>query len=127
MIELGKISVESKERGNRVYFTVPKEMLTDALEVVKGMGCRLSTITGADLGSHLEILYHFSLKEKIISLRVILGKECPEIHTITGHFPAAILYERELMDLLGIKVIDHPDPRRLILPEEMEGKHPLRR
>jgi len=42
--------------------------------------------------------------------------------------PGSILYERELQDLMGFRVKDHPDPRRFNLPEDWpEGVYPLRK
>jgi NADH:ubiquinone oxidoreductase subunit C len=40
-------------------------------------------------------------------------------------WPAAALYEREVMDLMGLHPDGHPNPRRLLLPESFAG-HPLR-
>jgi len=37
------------------------------------------------------------------------------------------LYERELLDLLGITPRGHPDPRRLVLPDDWPGGYPLRK
>jgi len=40
-------------------------------------------------------------------------------------WPAALLYEREVMDLFGIFADGHPNPRRLLLPDGFVG-HPGR-
>ena len=89
-------------------------------------GARLSTISALDNGKEFEMLYHFSVKKDVITIRVEIPKSKPEVISITPEFPAAVLYEREAMDLIGVKVLEHPDPRSLLLPEGMQ-EHPLRR
>ena len=88
----------------------------------------LSTITGLDLGESVGIIYHYAVEGVALNVRAVVPKEEGRIDTITPVAPAAILYEREVFDLLGIEFVGHPDPRRLILPEEWpEDDHPLRR
>jgi NADH-quinone oxidoreductase subunit C len=59
-------------------------------------------------------------------LRVPLDGDQPKVPTATGVYEVANWRERELMDMFGIQAEGHPDPRRLLLPDDMEG-HPLRR
>jgi Ni,Fe-hydrogenase III component G len=51
-------------------------------------------------------------------------------NSITGEadIPAANWAEREIQDMLGIPLRNHPDPRRLVLADDWpEGLHPYRR
>jgi NADH:ubiquinone oxidoreductase subunit C len=87
----------------------------------------LSTITARDTHNEFQILYHFFFNGVLITIRTSCSKENPTIESIVPIFPGAILYERELNDLLGIKAKGHPDLRRLLLPDDWVGGHPLRK
>ncbi len=88
----------------------------------------ITTITGIDTGSSIEIIYHLLCQQVALSLKTRVPKSNPVIETITALLPGAILYERELQEMLGVIVKDHPDPRRLVLPENWEeGVYPLRK
>jgi NADH-quinone oxidoreductase subunit C len=50
----------------------------------------------------------------------------PEIESVTKIWPGAGWLERETYDMLGIKFLNNPDPRRMLLPEAFVG-HPLRK
>jgi Ni,Fe-hydrogenase III component G len=87
----------------------------------------LSTITGNDRGGHIDVIYHFVADGVSLNLRAAVDKAVDEIDTITPIVPAAIMYEREITDMFGVTIAGHPDPRRLVLPEDWpEGDYPLR-
>jgi membrane-bound hydrogenase subunit beta len=61
-------------------------------------------------------------------MKTAVPKANPVIKTVTDVFPAATLYERELMDLLGAKVDGLPAGRRYPLPEDWPvDQFPLRK
>jgi NADH-quinone oxidoreductase subunit C len=50
----------------------------------------------------------------------------PTIHSVSGLWAGANWFEREAWDLYGVKFIDHPDLRRILMYEEFVG-YPLRK
>ncbi len=78
--------------------------------------------------NRFEVNYHFwSIREKVrIHLKVGAGGGDPVVPSITGLFPGANWYERETWDMYGISFSDHPDLRRMYMPEDYPY-HPLRK
>ncbi|MGE5343432.1 MAG: NADH-quinone oxidoreductase subunit C/D [Candidatus Omnitrophota bacterium] len=73
-------------------------------------------------------VYHLLSYERNqdIRLKVPLQGEAPQLPTITGIYPSANWYEREIWDMFGIHISNHPDLRRILLPSSWKG-HPLRK
>jgi NADH-quinone oxidoreductase subunit C len=61
-----------------------------------------------------------------LRMKVRLPGADPRVATVSGLWPAANWLEREVWDLFGISFDGHPDPRRLLMPEDWEG-YPLRK
>jgi len=61
-----------------------------------------------------------------LRLKVRLAGQSAHVATLIGVWPAANWLEREVWDLFGISFEGHPDPRRLLMPEDWEG-FPLRK
>lgn len=91
----------------------------------------LSDLTAVDYMDHdprLEVVYHFtSTKDgSVIRLKVPVSLSDPAIDSITPLYPSANWYEREVYDMFGIIFNNHPDLRRILMPEGWRG-HPLRK
>jgi NADH-quinone oxidoreductase subunit C len=61
-----------------------------------------------------------------LRLKVRLPGDDPYLATVSDVWPAANWLEREVWDLFGIAFEGHPDPRRLLMPEDWQG-YPLRK
>jgi len=81
-----------------------------------------------ELAPRFHVVYRLrSLKHNlIIGLRVPLDGNFPLMPTLTGVYANANWFERELWDMFGVRFEGHPDPRRVVMPEDWVG-HPLRK
>jgi NADH-quinone oxidoreductase subunit C len=59
-------------------------------------------------------------------VRIKVRVEGEELETVSDLWSAANWLERETYDMFGIKFKNHPDLRRILLPEDFNG-HPLRK
>jgi membrane-bound hydrogenase subunit beta len=94
----------------------------------------LAIISSSDLGTEVELIYHFTiyyghhLEELSLGLRVKLPKSDLRIPTITDLIPGAIFTERETQEMMGVEVVGIPDGRRLFIAGEIpEGVYPWRK
>ena len=91
----------------------------------------LSDVVGVDyLGRkpRFEVVYHlYSIKNNTrLRLKVGVDEKNAQVETVTTVWKSANWPERESYDLFGIKFKNHPDLRRILLPDEWKG-HPLRK
>jgi NADH-quinone oxidoreductase subunit C len=63
---------------------------------------------------------------KRLRVKVGVPENDPRLATVSGVWPVANWAEREVYDLFGIHFDDHPDLRRVLMPEDWEG-YPLRK
>ena len=115
----------------RVYLEIEPPALREvALELFENLKFRFCIASPVQTLAGFQILYHFSLDKTglVLSLRVKLGKDNPEVDSILDVVPAADWIEREMSELFGIKFRGRPDMERLLLDETWpEGIYPLRK
>ncbi|MGB7760132.1 MAG: NADH-quinone oxidoreductase subunit C [Bryobacteraceae bacterium] len=92
---------------------------------------RLSSVTAVDrypAEPRFEVVYHLHSVEKNqrVRLKCRVSGADPAIESVTAVWRGANWYEREVFDLFGIRFPNHPDLRRIMLPDDWEG-HPLRK
>jgi len=91
----------------------------------------LAELTAVDVWPReprFEVVYVLVSIEHRLRLRMKVRLHGADAHlaTVSGIWPAANWLEREVWDLFGIVFDGHPDPRRLLMPEDWEG-FPLRK
>ena len=92
---------------------------------------RMSSVTAVDrypAAPRFEVVYHLHNIERNqrVRLKCRVRGEDPAIESITPVWRAAGWYEREVFDLFGIRFVNHPDLRRIMMPDDWEG-YPLRK
>jgi NADH-quinone oxidoreductase subunit C len=87
----------------------------------------LEAISGVDFTDCFQVVYFFNgfgAGSRVqVRVKVNKGESLPTISTV---YDAALWHEREVFDLFGIVFDNHPDLRRLLLPEDADF-HPLRK
>lgn len=94
----------------------------------------LSSITAVDWlerDPRFDVAYHLLSIPNQSELRLKVrvgepGEEHPQVPTVSGVWPGANWYEREVYDLFGIIFSGHPDLRRILMPMDWKT-HPLRK
>lgn len=87
----------------------------------------LACVTAQEYETRYETIYHlrsFDDPTREFSVVVPADRERPVSESGEAVFRTAAWHEREAYDLVGIEYDDHPDLRRILLPETWQG-HPL--
>lgn len=91
----------------------------------------LSDIIGTDRytsDERFEVIYNLlSLKNRDrLFLKVRCSEEVPKVDSVVPVWPGANWNEREVYDMFGIRFNNHPDHRRIFMPEDFQY-FPLRK
>ncbi len=125
--------VASVDQHTTLY--APVEQFRDVVRALRDrpeLQCAvLMELTAVDFSPReprFEVVYIFvSVERQLrVRLKVRLPGEGAPLPTVSDLWPAANWLEREVWDLFGIEFDGHPDPRRLLMPEDWEG-FPLRK
>ena len=88
----------------------------------------LMCLSGLDLTENLGVVYHFysMVHNHKLVVHTEVSKEKPEVSSVAMLWRTADWHEREAYDMLGIRFIQHPDLKRILLPDDWTG-FPLRK
>ena len=129
------LELKPEDDRNKVsHLTVENRQLREVIQsLLEKQQARFIVSVGSDRREHtgkFEVTQVFSLDSlgRYVLVRTPVNPSNTVIDSITSLIPGANFSEREIQDLLGIKPEGHPDPRRLILPDDWpDGIHPLRK
>lgn len=110
---------------------VNTETLIEVLSTYRREGYEvLMDLTGVDYltpHKHTKVLYWLHNPTTFKRIRVIIFVRREEsLPSVVSIWPGADWYERELYDLFGVTFTDHPDLKRILMPDDWIG-HPLRK
>jgi ech hydrogenase subunit E len=125
----------STAAGNRLDMETSAEGLLPAVAALNGLRWGyLSGITGFDSGidapadGHIELLYHFCSGPLVVTFRVKVPRQDPSVPSIGALVPPAVMYEREIVETMGVRVAGLPDAKRQFLSDDWpENVYPLRK
>lgn len=129
-----KFGATLEEFRDEAHLFVKPEQIVDALTLLRDEYNfeLLSALTASDYWPQetprFHVVYQLTSLAKNLSVqvRVAVDGSGPRVPTTTGVYAVANWRERELLDMFGIEFEGHPDPRRILMPEDTEG-HPLRK
>ncbi len=119
-----------KQRERRIFVRVKPVAIRRAVQALKDryQTLRFMTLSAVDNGLDIEYLYHFHIDGIVLTVRSLKPKEDSTLKSIADIIPAANFIEREISDLFGVTLVDHPQPEHgLILTRDWpDDKRPLR-
>jgi NADH-quinone oxidoreductase subunit C len=120
---------------NELTLIVDQVQIVEALRLLRDSAetqfNALADVTSVDLypaEPRFEVIYSlisYARRERI-RVKVPISGLDPYVESVTPLWMGASPFEREIFDLMGIRFQNHPDLRRILMPDEWEG-HPLRK
>ncbi|RZU39868.1 NADH-quinone oxidoreductase subunit C [Edaphobacter modestus] len=129
---LSELATDAKYDRSELTITVARESIVAACEAVRLAGYNFfEDVTAVDwYPSEPRFQISYSILSHMLKRRlrlvVRLAGDDASLDSITGVWPAANFYEREIFDLFGVHFGGHPNLRRIMMPEDWQG-HPLRK
>lgn len=129
--KMKEYGVSEQVRKNRIRIKTTPDKVHDTIRTVQAMFGfdRLITISAADNGRSLELIYHLTGPHRmVVSIAVELERDQPAMPTTSELLPPAGIYERQIHDLFGIVFTGNPNMKRIMLNEDWPvDEYPLRK
>ena len=133
--QFNEIDFELSEYLDELTIKLPKEHIVKVCEFLKKdsdleflLCLDITAIDWAKRKNRFTVVYHiYSFKNNFrLRLKADVDESNCAIDTVSSVWKGANWQERETYDMYGIKFNDHPDLRRMYMPEDFEH-HPLRK
>ncbi|WP_459192399.1 NADH-quinone oxidoreductase subunit D [Halosimplex sp. J119] len=126
---LGDTVIDRESHLNAEAFVVRPDEVQEALFALRDEAGfdHCSSVTAQEYDDRYESIYHLKKYDdptQEVSVVVPTPKDEPVSESAAPVYRTADWHEREAYDLVGIEYEDHPDLRRILLPETWQG-HPL--
>jgi NADH-quinone oxidoreductase subunit C len=114
-----KLGCHFNAQGDSLWCEIDdKKLLLQLAEILQTMNARVCMITAYQKDEAHELVYHFDLDGMMLNVKLyITDKSVP---SITPLFKSADWTERELSEIYGIAILNHPNPKRLFLDEAIK-------
>lgn len=128
--EFGEAILETGEpKEHRIDILIDEDRILDVANYVKHeLGFTIPNMcTGIDYKDKMEVIWHVGSPDlpTLLVLKVEIDRDECNVEALTPVWEGMNWHERETYDLLGVNFQNHPDLRRILMPENWEG-HPLR-
>ncbi|WP_336136782.1 NADH-quinone oxidoreductase subunit D [Natronomonas amylolytica] len=126
---LGDTVIDREEHVNAPAFVIRPDEVQEALSTLREQAGfdYLSCVTAQEYDDRYESIYHLKKYDDPtheVGVVVPTSRDEPVSESGEAVYRTADWHEREAYDLVGIEYDDHPDLRRILLPETWQG-HPL--
>jgi len=131
--KFGDTVLDEREFRGEMTVTVKKEEIVAVCTFLKEeLGFNfltdLCSLDYLDQAPRFMVVYQlYSIGDHLrLRLKAPVEEADATIDTVSGIWSTANWLERECWDMMGIVFNNHPDPRRILMPDDWEG-HPLRK
>lgn len=107
------------------YLRDERELRFDALSDLTGYDLLKYPASASDAIAVVYVLFSYTHKHKLV-VKVHAPRAACSVPTVSKLWPAAIYFEREVWDLLGVHFDGHESLLRIMTPQDWIG-HPLRK
>ena len=121
--KFGESSIEHTEFRSEHSLTIPCQMLADLMQFCRhqlgfDLLIDITSIDHADRDPRFEVVYELCriADEQHLRIKIQIAED-EEVPTVSEIWKTADWHEREVYDMMGIKFIDHPDLRRILMWE----------
>lgn len=127
LVNHGEATVVVKKENIRVFAQgLKKDAALDFDMLIDLFG--VDYLHWEEKADRFEVVYNLysSRKNHRLFVKALVPESDATLDTVTGVWPAADWYEREVWDMFGVVFRGHPNLKRILMYDQFQG-HPLRK